>query len=72
MHAEYFFINESCHREAVETICKYFPQSDIKPPFTLIKKPIYSVYRCTLMVAPQKEKILRILNFICKEKAYCF
>jgi len=72
VHAQYLIINKSCHREAVETIGECLPEPYIESPFTLIVKSINAVHRCTFMVASQEEEVLRVLDFVCKEKANCF
>nr|DAD39026.1 TPA_asm: hypothetical protein HUJ06_013349 [Nelumbo nucifera] len=69
MHAKDLVINKSSHWQAIEAICKCLPKADIKPSLALVIKPIYSVDGSTLMVAPKKEKVLRVFNFVCKEKA---
>nr|DAD47225.1 TPA_asm: hypothetical protein HUJ06_017162 [Nelumbo nucifera]DAD47226.1 TPA_asm: hypothetical protein HUJ06_017163 [Nelumbo nucifera] len=69
MHAKDLVINKSSHWQAVEAICKCLPKADIKTSLALVIKPIYSVDGSTLMVAPKKEKVLRVFNFVCKEKA---
>ena len=38
MATEYFLINDSSNWEAVEAICKRFPQFDVEPSFTWEKK----------------------------------
>lgn len=71
MHAEDFFINDRCHRHAVEAICEYFPQPDIESSFTFIIEAIDTVYGSTFMVSPKKEKVLRVLHLVGQKKTYC-
>lgn len=72
MHADDLLIYNGCHWQAVETICEDFPDTHIKPTLAFIIKSIDSVYRCTFMIPSQKKEVLRILNLIGQQKAYCF
>ena len=67
VHGKDLFINDSCDRQAIETISECFPELDIIPPFAFVVKSIDSVDGGTFMITPEDEKILRILDFVGKE-----
>jgi hypothetical protein len=69
VHAQNLFIDEGSHREAVKTLGKYFPETNIEPTFALVVETINSINRRTFVVSPQQEKVLRVLNFISQKKA---
>lgn len=71
MHAEYLIIDECSNREAVEAVGEYLPQSDTVSPLALIVEPVDSVNRGAFMVAPKKKNVQGILDFVCKQEAYC-
>jgi hypothetical protein len=66
VHAEDLFVYDGRNWQAVEAVSEGLPQLNIVPPLALVVESIYSVNRCALMIASQNEKVLRILNFICK------
>lgn len=72
MHAQDLVINKCSHREAVKTVSKNLPETNIKPPLAFIKESIDSVDRGTFMVSPKEKEVLRVLNLVSKEKAYRF
>jgi hypothetical protein len=37
MHSEYFFIDDSCNRQAVEAVCERLPQLDVVTTFAYIR-----------------------------------
>ena len=64
MHANDFVVNDSSTREAIEGVAKCLPQLNTEPATALIIKTIYPVDSCTLMVTPEDEKVLRILDLV--------
>ncbi len=58
----HLLVDERGDWQAVEAVCEYFPQPDIVPPFALIVEAIDPVDGGALVVTPQQEKILRILD----------
>ena len=72
MHTENLFLNDSCHRHAVEAICEYFPQPDIESSFAFVIEAVYAVYRSTFMVASKKEEVLRVFYLVGQKKTHSF
>lgn len=56
MHCEYFFIDNGCNWQAVEAVCKGFPQLDIVPSLA---------YEMILLVPVGRSEICQIRNTIC-------
>ena len=69
MHTKNFLINQGDDRKTVEAICESLPKFDVIATFALLIKSVNSVNTSTLMVTAKHEKVLRVLNFIGKEKA---
>ena len=65
MHTEYFLIDEGGDRQAIEAIRERFPDAYVQTPLALVVKPVHSIDSCRFMIAPQQEKILRILYLVC-------
>ena len=72
MHTQYFFINNSSNREAIEAICESFPQLYVVAALALIVETIDSVNRCAFVISSKQEEVLRIFNFISEKKAHSF
>ena len=70
MHAEDFLINNGSHRQTVEAICKYLPQTDTETALALIIEPIDSVDRSTFMVSPKEEKVVWKFYLVSQEETY--
>lgn len=69
MHAKYLVIYQSRHWQTIKNIRKGLPKLNCISTFALVVKPINSVDLSTLVVAPQQEEVLRILNFIAEHHA---
>lgn len=69
MAAENLFINDSCYWQAIEAICECLPQLDIVSAFAFVVETINAIYASTLMIASEKEEVLRILDFVSEQKA---
>lgn len=71
IHAKYLLVDDGCHRHAAEGIIEVLPQIDIVPASNFIIKAVDSVNGCNFVVPSQNEEILRILDLVGKEQAYC-
>jgi hypothetical protein len=71
VHTEYFLINNSSYRQAIEAVSESLPQLNVVAALALIVETIDSVNRSALVVPSQQEKVLRIFNFISEKKAHC-
>jgi hypothetical protein len=72
VHTEYFLINNSSNRQAIEAIGESFPQLYVVAALALIVKPIDSVNRGAFVISSEQEEVLRIFNFISEKKTHCF
>ena len=70
MHAENSILNHGTNRQVVEDLSEGLPKSQGIDSFTLIIKPINSINRRTFMITSKQEEILRIFDFIAKQKDY--
>ena len=66
MHADDLVIDHGTTRQAIESIAQLLPHLHGEPTTALVIKSVYTIDPCTLMVTPQKEEILWILNFVSK------
>lgn len=57
------------YRQAVEAICKRFPNLDTIPPLALVVKPVDPVDGCALVVATEQEHVVWVFHFVCKQEA---
>ena len=67
MHGKDLFVNNSCDRQAIETISECLPEFDVIPPFALVVEPVDPVDGGTFMIATKNEEILGILDFVSKQ-----
>lgn len=72
MHAENFFINNSCDWETVEAISEGFPEFDVVSSLAFFIESVDSVDAGTLMVSSQEEEIFWILDLIGEEQSDSF
>ena len=72
MHADNLIINHSTTWQAVESIAKLLPHLDREAATTLIVKAVNSVDPGAFVVTSQKEKVLRIFNFVGKQETNNF
>ena len=72
MHAEDLLINQGGYGQAVEHITEDAPESDRVAALALIIETVDSIDLGTLVIASKQEEILRILDFVAKEKANSF
>ena len=68
VHCKDLFVNDSCDRQAIETISECLPQFYIVAPFAFVVKTIYSIDRCAFVVTAQDEEVLRILDLVSQEE----
>ena len=64
MHAENFLIDKSSNWEAIEAIGKNLPKLDTMSTLALIIESIDAIDGGAFVVTSEKEKILRVLNFV--------
>jgi len=69
VHGEDLLINDGSNREAVKAVRECLPQLDVVPTLALVVEPVDAVDRGALVVAPQDEKVLRILDLVREEQA---
>jgi hypothetical protein len=69
MHTQNFLCHNRRYRHAVEAIGKNAPQLDAVPPLALVVKAVYSVERGALVISAQKEKRLRVLDFVAESQS---
>lgn len=69
MHSENFLVNDGSNGQTVEAVGKCLPQLDIVPAFTFIVEAIDTVNRCALVITPQNEEVLGILDLVGEQKA---
>lgn len=60
--AVYLFIYQCCYWQAIEAVCKCFPESNIVTPFAFIIEAINSIDGSAFMIASEQEEVLRILD----------
>jgi hypothetical protein len=72
VHAQDLIIDQGCNRKTVKAVRECLPQLDREPPLALVVEAIDSVNARTLMVASQKEEVLRVFDLVRKHQADCF
>ena len=70
VHAEDLLIDEGCNREAIEAVSEGLPELDVVSSLALIIEAIDSVDGGTLMVAPQEEEVLGVLDLVGEEETH--
>ncbi len=70
MHTKDFVIDDCSHWQTIEAFSEYLPETDTKAALALIIESIDSVNRCTFMVSSKEKKVIRVLDFVSKQKAY--
>mmetsp|Transcript_53453 Transcript_53453/g.127485 ORF Transcript_53453/g.127485 Transcript_53453/m.127485 type:complete len:302 (+) Transcript_53453:112-1017(+) len=68
VHTHDLLIDETTNWQAVEDIAKLLPQLDVVAALALIIEAIDSSDACTLVVATEQEKVLRVLDLVGKEE----
>lgn len=71
MHTEDFVVHNRCDRQTVEALREHFPQFHRIPPFALIKEPVVLGDPLRLMIPPQDEEVLWVLDLVADEEAEC-
>lgn len=69
MHAENPLIDNSRYGEHIEHCAEVSPQLERVSPFALIVEPVHSGDRTALVITPQHEEHLRILNLESQKQA---
>lgn len=70
MTAKDLLVDDRRYGEAIEAIREGLPELDVVPPLTLVVETVYPVYTGALVIAPQQEEILRILDLVRQQEAY--
>mmetsp|Transcript_23797 Transcript_23797/g.46757 ORF Transcript_23797/g.46757 Transcript_23797/m.46757 type:complete len:207 (-) Transcript_23797:283-903(-) len=70
VHTEDLLIDNRGHRQTVEAVSEGLPQLHVVPPFTFVIEAVDPVDRCALVVPPQEEKVLRVLDLVRKKQTY--
>ena len=69
VHADDLIVDERGHGQRVEALGEHLPQLDVVPPLALVVEPVHPVYRGALMVAPQQEEVLGVLDLVRQQQA---
>merc|ERR1719389_831493 len=69
VHAEDLLVDERRHREAVEAVRESLPEPDVVPALALVVESVDAVDRGALVVAPQEEKVLGVLDLVRQQQA---
>jgi hypothetical protein len=69
MHGEDLLVDDSGNRKAVKAVCKCLPQLDVVSALALIIETVDTVDGGALVVAAENEKVLRVLDLVCKQQA---
>lgn len=69
VHRENLLINNGRDRETVEAVRKGLPQFDVVTTLALVIETVDTVDGGALVVAAQNEKVLRVLDLVCQQKA---
>mmetsp|Transcript_32093 Transcript_32093/g.53031 ORF Transcript_32093/g.53031 Transcript_32093/m.53031 type:complete len:208 (+) Transcript_32093:716-1339(+) len=72
VHAKDLLVNDGGAWKTVEAVGKRLPQLDSESSLALVIKAVDAIDGSTLVVTTEHEKVLRILDFVSKEKANCF
>lgn len=69
MHGEDLLVNDGGNGQAVEAIGKCLPQLDVVATLALVVKAVDAVDGRALVVTPQDEEVLGILDLVGQEQA---
>jgi hypothetical protein len=69
MHRKDLLINNRRNRQAIEAVRERLPQLDVVAPLALVVEAVYAVDGRALVVAPQHEEVLRILDLVGEQQA---
>lgn len=69
MHGEDLLVDDSSNGKAVEAIGEGLPQLDVVAALALIVETVDTVDGGTLVVAPQDEEVLGVLDLVGKQQA---
>jgi len=70
VHAEDLLVNDGRNGQAVEAVGEGFPQFDVVAALALVVEPVDTVDGGALVVAPQQEEVLRVLDFVSQQQAH--
>lgn len=69
VHGENLLVNDCRNWQAIEAVSEGLPKLDVVPPLALIVEAVDSVDGSALVVPAEDEKVLRVLDLVCKEQA---
>jgi len=69
VHAYDFVVDHGRAREAVEGVAERLPELDAEPPAALVVEAVDPVNPRALVVAPEDEEVLGVLNLVGEEEA---
>lgn len=69
MHANDFVVNDGSARQAIEGVTELLPHFDREATTALVVKSVDAINACAFVISSQEKEILRILNFVGKQKA---
>lgn len=69
MHSENLLVNDGGNGQTVEAVGERLPQLDVVAALALVVEAVDAVDRGALVVAPQDEEVLGVLDLVGKEQA---
>lgn len=72
MHADDLVINHGTTGQAIERVAKLLPHFDRKTATALVIKSVDAVDPSAFVISTQKEKVLRVLDFVSEQKTHHF
>lgn len=69
MHGEDLLIDNGCNRQAVEAVGKCLPQFNVVASLAFVVEAVDTVDGGTFVVTTKDEKVLRVLDLVCKQEA---
>lgn len=70
VHAQYLLPDDCGHRHHIEHVREYLPQLQVVLSLALVVEPVDPVDARALVVAPQHEEVLGVLDLVGQEQAY--
>lgn len=69
MHSEDLLVDDGSDRQAVKAVGECLPQLDVVPTLALVVEAVDTVDGGALVVAPQDEKVLGVLDLVGEKQA---
>jgi len=64
-----FLVHNGRDRKTIEAVGEGLPKLDIETPFAFVVEPVDPVNTGALVVSPEEEKVLWVLDFVGQEEA---